>query len=69
LDGKRAGFDLNQLQMIRLRGLNGHKFLFVVPATRALIAIPNSRDRHDCCLSLADDLGDELFVISSPGGS
>jgi hypothetical protein len=30
---------------------------------RSLVAIPNSRDWRNCCLSATDDLGDELFII------
>jgi hypothetical protein len=30
---------------------------------RSLVAIPNSRDWRNCCLTVMDDLGEELFVI------
>jgi len=36
---------------------------YATRVARSLIAIPNSRDWRDCCLTVADDLGDELFVI------
>ncbi len=36
---------------------------YAMRVARSLIAIPNSRDWRDCCLSVLDDLGDELFVI------
>jgi hypothetical protein len=36
---------------------------YATRVARSLIAIPNSRDRRDCRLSVVDDLGDELFVI------
>jgi hypothetical protein len=36
---------------------------YAMRVARSLVAIPNSRDWRNCCLSVIDDLGDELFVI------
>ncbi len=36
---------------------------YATRVARSLIATPNSRDWRECCLSVVDDLGDELFVI------
>jgi hypothetical protein len=36
---------------------------YATRVARSLIAIPNARDWRDCCLTVVDDLGDELFVI------
>ncbi len=36
---------------------------YAMRVARSLIAIPNSRDWRNCCLSVTDDLGDEIFVI------
>lgn len=36
---------------------------YATRVARSLVAIPNSRDWRNCCLSVIDDLGEELFVI------
>jgi hypothetical protein len=36
---------------------------YATRVARSLVAIPNSRDWRKCCLSVIDDLGEELFVI------
>lgn len=36
---------------------------YATRVARSLIAIPDSRDWRNCCLTVVDDLGDELLVI------
>jgi hypothetical protein len=36
---------------------------YATRVARSLIAIPNSRDWRECCLSVVDDLGNELLEI------